>query len=69
MVNAQEIRRRREALKLSLSEAAVAAGWGVAGRTRWHDIESGRRKNLELRSIQAIAKVLNVTVNTLLEKS
>ena len=62
MINAQEIKRRREALGLSLADAATSAGWGASGRTRWHDIEVGRRKSLELKTVQAIAKVLGVKV-------
>jgi hypothetical protein len=51
---------------MSLAEAAVAAGWGRSGRTRWHDIEVGRRAVVTVASLDAIARALGCSAKTLL---
>jgi hypothetical protein len=48
LLNLAEIKKRRQALGLTLTQAAIAAGWNDRGRTTWHDIEVGRRQNITL---------------------
>lgn len=65
MLNLPYIKSRREALDLSLADAARLAGWGVKARTRWHDIESGRAPNPTLRTLLDMCKVLECNLNQL----
>ena len=66
MIDKAKIKQRRLKLGYSLTDAAVAAGWGKVGRTRWHDIEAGRRNNLTMRTIERMAEVLKIKTKDLL---
>lgn len=66
MIDRDYIRSRREKLGISLSDAAIRAGWGYGGRTRWHDIETGRRASLELATLEAMAQALDCAPSSLL---
>jgi transcriptional regulator with XRE-family HTH domain len=67
MLNLTYIRSRREALDLSLADAARLAGWGVKARTRWHDIESGRAPNPTLKTLLDMARVLQCEIGQLVK--
>jgi transcriptional regulator with XRE-family HTH domain len=64
MINREEIKRRREAIGLTLDEAAKRAGFGQ--RQRWYAIESGRGSNLAAESLYAVAGVLGCTMEDLM---
>jgi DNA-binding Xre family transcriptional regulator len=68
LLNLAEIKKRRQALGLTLTEAAIAAGWNDRGRTTWHDIEVGRRQNITLDTLAGMAKALKCSVHDLLLK-
>lgn len=61
-----EIRRRRERLGLSPTQAAKAAGWRTM--QQWWDVENGRRKNPTIRVMVRIADVLGCKVDDLLKR-
>jgi hypothetical protein len=48
--NLAEIKKRRQALGLTLTEAAIDAGWNDKGRTTWHDVEVGARTSFSTHS-------------------
>lgn len=64
MLDIEKIKSRRERVKLSQSQAAEAAG---ISRQRWNDIESGRKTNIELETLDAIAKALECKPKDLLK--
>jgi transcriptional regulator with XRE-family HTH domain len=66
MVNRDEIKRRRKALKLTQTDAGVSAGWGKTGFVRWSRLERGTPKDPAISTIEAVANVLGCTVNDLL---
>lgn len=66
MVDAQEIKRRRVALGLTLQEAADRAGF--SGRQRWSGIERGERSNLRADTLLAVARALGCSIEDLLAK-
>ncbi len=66
-VDAVKIKSKRKQLRLTLAEAAIKAGWGKGGLTRWHDIEAGRRTNLTMNTIDAIAKALGCVTTELIK--
>ena len=57
MLDLDYIRSRREALGLSLADAAKLAGWGK-NRGHWFDIESGRKPNPTLKTLVQMAAAL-----------
>lgn len=61
-----KIKTAREKKKWTQAEAATAAGLGSA--QRWNDIESGRRTNITLETLEAIAKALGVSAKSLLSE-
>lgn len=67
-VNTVEIRARRELLKLSQEAAGERAGLGVgvSARVRWNVIESGKKPDLRISTLEAIAAVLGCMVQDLL---
>ncbi len=67
MVDSGKIKSKRKQLGLTLSDAAIKAGWGKYGFTRWHDIEAGRRTNLTMSTIEAIAKTLGCAATELIK--
>ena len=69
LLNLAEIKKRRRALGLTLTEAAIDAGWNEKGRTTWHDIEVGRRQNITLDTLAGMAKALKCSVHDLLVKT
>lgn len=64
MLDTEKIRSRRERIGLTQSEAAERAG---VSRQRWNDVESGRKKNIELDTLDAIAKALGCKAKDLLK--
>lgn len=75
-----EIRRRRLALKLTLEEAGVRAGWAGSGEKaadnprltpgrqamrRWHNVEAGRNADLKVSTLEAVAAVLGCKLDDL----
>lgn len=69
-VNFDEIRRRREALTLTQQEAADRAELpGENNAIRWADIERGRREDLRISTLEAVAKALRCKVQDLLTDS
>lgn len=64
-LDAHKVRTLREACGYTLAEAAERAGLG--GPQKWSDIESGRRKNLTLDTLDKIAKALGVSAKDLLK--
>jgi len=64
MVNAKEIRRRREELKLSFGEAAERAGFKHRGQ--WQIVESGTRKGASADTVMTIARVLRCKMEDLM---
>ena len=69
LLNLVEIKKRRQALGLTLTQAAIAAGWKDKGRTTWHDIEVGRRQNITLDTLAAMAAALRCSIHDLLVKT
>lgn len=71
ILNADEVRRRRLELGLTQEEAAFRAGLsaksGPAGRSKWNDIEAGRRENLTLETLERIARALKCKPSDLLK--
>jgi hypothetical protein len=68
LLNVVEIKKRRQDLGLTLSQAAIDAGWNERGRTMWHDIEVGRRQNITLDTLAGMAKALKCSIHDLLLK-
>jgi transcriptional regulator with XRE-family HTH domain len=64
LLNVEKLRRLREAADLSQAAAASAAG---VTRQRWNDIESGRKTNIELDTLEAIAKAVKAKPKDLLK--
>ena len=65
-LDTQKIRQLRDKLGISQEEAARRAGF-KSGRQAWHNIESGLRPNIELATLEAIAKALGVKAADLLK--
>lgn len=66
MLNKEEIKRRRLKLKMSFMDAARAAGWSNDQRARWYQIETGRRPEITVTTLIAMARALQCTPNDLL---
>ena len=66
MIDTAAIRRRREKLGLSFAAAALAAGWQQSARATWQKIESGRRTNPTVQTLEAMAGVLGCKAKDLL---
>lgn len=64
MVNRTAIKLRREAMGLTLEEAALRAGLG--GRQRWYALESGDRKTPSVDTLYLVARVLGCTMDELM---
>lgn len=64
--NAAEVRRRREAVGMTLQEAADRAGWPASGRQRWYDLESGRKADPQISTVVAVARALKCRIEDLL---
>jgi transcriptional regulator with XRE-family HTH domain len=60
-----KIKQIRERLGLTQEEAAKKAGF--SNRQYWNNIESGRRTNIELNTLDAIARALKVSAKDLLK--
>jgi len=60
-----KLKRLREKCKLTQEEAAIRAG--LKGRQAWNNIESGRRPNLQLQTLEKIAAALGVKAKDLLK--
>lgn len=55
-IDLKKIKARREALGLSMEQAAKAAG--LSGRQTWYHIESGQRPDVAVSTLGKIAKAL-----------
>lgn len=66
MIDKNKIKALRLARRLSLSDAAIQAGWGYNGRSRWHDIETGRRASLTTDTLAAMARALECSPRSFL---
>jgi transcriptional regulator with XRE-family HTH domain len=64
MVDRSGIKARREAIGLTLEEAAKRAGLG--DRQRWYGIEHGQRRNISADTLQAVARALDCTMDELM---
>lgn len=63
-LDVEKMRKLREKLGLTQDDAAKRAG--LKGRQAWNNIESGRRPNLQLQTLERIAKALGVKAADLL---
>ena len=64
-LNLDKIRALREKLGLTMEQAARLAGF--PGRQRWYEIEAGRRGDVKLSTIEAVARALGVQARDLLK--
>ena len=64
-IDTEIIRALRDSKKLTLEEAAKAAG--MKSRQRWFNIESGASTNPGIETLEAMAQVLGVSVKKLLK--
>lgn len=62
-LNVPEIRRRRERLGISQTEAANRCGWSIQ---RWNNVEAGRRVGLDPDAFFALAQSLECQMEDLL---
>lgn len=65
MLDIEKMKDSREKAGLTQTQAAEKAG---VSRQRWNDIESGRKSNIELDTLAAIAKALRCDPCDLLAK-
>ena len=65
MLDSEKMKERREELGLTQEEAAKKAGFG--SRQRWNDIESGRKPNVSIETLEQIAKTLGMSARDLLK--
>jgi transcriptional regulator with XRE-family HTH domain len=65
VVDFLKIKRLREAKELSQEAAAKLAG--IPSRQRWNDIESGRKPNITIDTLDKIARALGVKATDLLK--
>jgi transcriptional regulator with XRE-family HTH domain len=65
-LDVEKVRRLREARGYTLDEAAKRAGLR-GGRQHWHAIESGKRANVKLSTLDAIAHALDCAARDLLK--
>lgn len=63
-LDTEKIKRLRQKREWTQAQAAKAVGIGVA---RWNDIESGRRANVTLETLDRIAAALGVRAKDLLK--
>jgi transcriptional regulator with XRE-family HTH domain len=68
-LNHAEVKRRRELLTFTLDEAARRAGFkGPQARVQWHDIESGKKADPRISTVERVAAALGCLVDDLLVK-
>ena len=65
MLDTDKMRELRLSRGMSQEEAATAAGFD--NRQRWYEIESGRKPNVTIETLNAIAKALGVRGRDLLK--
>jgi transcriptional regulator with XRE-family HTH domain len=65
LLDTGKIKKLREGARLSQADAAKKAGIGT--RQRWHGIESGANTNIELDTLERVAKALGVKAKDLLK--
>ena len=65
MLDLAKVKRIREKAGLTLEQAAAGAGFGNA--QQWYLIESGRRANVTLETLDKMARALGVKPGELLE--
>ena len=65
-LNVEKMKALRIKLEMSQDQAASLAGL-AGGRQRWNDIESGRRMNVNLDTLDRIAKALGCKAADLLK--
>lgn len=64
-LDVEKIRKLRE--KAGLSQSAAADRAGLKTRQRWHQIESGAIANIELDTLERVAKAVGVKAKDLLK--
>lgn len=64
LLDTSKIAKAREKAGITQSDAARAAG---VSRQRWNDIEQGRKPNIELDTLERIAKAIGVKAKDLLK--
>lgn len=70
MLNCDKIREIRERMGLTQTEAAKRAGFkggDQGGKQQWYLIESGRRSDIVLSTLDKIAKALGISAKELLK--
>lgn len=65
-LDSEKVRRRRERLGLTQSQAAALAFGGKAGKQNWSNIENGDRANPTLEVMGRMAAVLGLRVRDLI---
>jgi len=65
MIDTDKIKKLREKLELSQSQAAEKAG--LNGRQDWSSVETGRRPGITLTTLDKMAKALGVKAKDLLK--
>lgn len=61
----EKLKTLRDRRGLTQEEAATLAG--LSGRQRWNDIESGRKVNVTIETLEAVAKAVGVKAKDLLK--
>jgi transcriptional regulator with XRE-family HTH domain len=61
----KKLRQLREDANLTMEQAAKLAGF--PNRQRWYDVESGRKSNIKLSTLDSIAKALGCLPKDLLK--
>lgn len=64
-IDVDKIKSLRESRNWTLAEAADAAG--MKSRQQWYDVESGRRENPTIDTVQRIAQALGVKIDDLMK--
>lgn len=65
VLDTEKVRRLRISSNLSMEQAALSAG--LAGRQSWYEIESGRKSDVRVSTLEAIARALGCRAADLLK--
>lgn len=65
MLDTAKVKSLRE--KMGITQQEAAEGAGMTSKQQWNDIESGRRPNVSLDTLNKIAKALGVKAKDLLK--
>ena len=64
-IDIEKIKRLREKVGLTMGQAATKAGF--ASRQQWYQVESGRRENMTVQTLEKVASVLGCRAKDLLK--